>query len=380
MKSNSCFLAIFFTATMLLFHSCNQPDTTIQVTNPLSLIDGSPVVMGDPFILHASDGNFYAYGTTEGNMDGFNVYVSEDLTRWKLAGQCYKADPDGWTTDCFWAPEVYERNGKFYMLFSSNWKENPTNEGEIFRIGVAVSDSPTGPFKELSDKPIFDPGYPIIDANLYFAEDGRVYLYYSRCCYKHAVESELATQMKDVGKYEEIEESWIYGVEIKPDFSGAIGDPVQLLVPPYELGGAQEWESRSAMAGEANRRWNEGSFIFKHGDTYYIMYSANFYGGPYYAVGYATGKSPLGPFTKAANNPVLERNNDKGGEVYCTGHNMVLTMPDGTLYTVYHGRTERTDAVTNNGRVMFIDKMEILPDGQLIVHGPTTEAQSINVE
>ena len=212
MKSNSCFLAIFFTATMLLFHSCNQPDTTIQVTNPLSLIDGSPVVMGDPFILHASDGNFYAYGTTEGNMDGFNVYVSEDLTRWKLAGQCYKADPDGWTTDCFWAPEVYERNGKFYMLFSSNWKENPANEGEIFRIGVAVSDSPTGPFKELSDKPIFDPGYPIIDANLYFAEDGRVYLYYSRCCYKHAVESELATQMKDVGKYEEIEESWIYGV------------------------------------------------------------------------------------------------------------------------------------------------------------------------
>ena len=170
------------------------------------------------------------------------------------------------------------------------------------------------------------------------------------------------------------------GVEIKPDFSGAIGEPVQLLVPPYELGGVQEWESRSALAGEANRRWNEGSFIFKHGDTYYIMYSANFYGGPYYAVGYATGKSPLGPFTKAANNPVLERNNDKGGEVYCTGHNMVLTMPDGTLYTVYHGRTERTDAITRNGRVMFIDKMEILPDGKLVVHGPTTSPQAISVE
>jgi beta-xylosidase len=111
-----------------------------------------------------------------------------------------------------------------------------------------------------------------------------------------------------------------------------------------------------------------------------MMYSANFYGGPYYAVGYATGKSPLGPFTKAANNPVLERNNDKGGEVYCTGHNMVLTMPDGTIYTVYHGRTQRTDAITNKGRVMFIDRMEILPDGQLVVHGPTTEPQTINVK
>ena len=336
--------------------------------------------MGDPFILLASDGNFYAYGTTEGPMDGFNVYQSKDLTNWELKGQCYKADPNGWTTDCFWAPEVYERDGKFYMLFSSNWKENPTNEGEIFRIGVAVSDSPTGPFKELSDKPIFDPGYPIIDANLYFAEDGRVYLYYSRCCYKHAVDSELAQKLKEEGKYEEIEESWIYGVEIKPDFSGAIGEPVQLLVPPYELNGPQEWESRSAMAGEANRRWNEGSYIFKHGDTYYMMYSANFYGGPYYAVGYATGKSPLGPFTKAENNPVLERNNDKGGEVYCTGHNMVLTMPDGSLYTVYHGRTARTDAMSNNGRVMFIDRMEILPDGKLVVHGPTTEPQPIVVK
>lgn len=275
-----CLLAV----SMLM--ACNSQTTTSKVNNPMTLADGSPVVMGDPFILHASDGKFYAYGTAEGGLDGFQVYVSDDLSSWSLVGQCYKADPNGWTTDCFWAPEVYEREGKFYMLFSSNWKENPTNEGEIFRIGVAVSDSPTGPFKELSDKPIFDPGYPIIDANLYFADDGKVYLYYSRCCYKHPVESEMATQLKAEGKYEEIEESWIYGVEIKPDFSGAIGEPVQLLVPPYELNGSQEWESRSAMAGEANRRWNEGSYIFKHGDTYYIMYSANFYGGPYYAVGY----------------------------------------------------------------------------------------------
>lgn len=371
------FYSFFAMLTACLLVACGSQNNTTTVSNPLTLTDGSPVVMGDPFILRASNGKYYAYGTTEGNMDGFNVYESQDLATWTLQGQCYKADPNGWTTDCFWAPEMYERDGQFYMLFSSNWKENPTNEGEIFRIGVAVSDSPTGPFKELSDKPIFDPGYPIIDANLYFADDGKVYLYYSRCCYKHAVESELATKLKAEGKYDEIEESWIYGVEIKPDFSGAIGEPVQLLAPPYELGGFQEWESRSAMAGEANRRWNEGSFIFKHGDTYYMMYSANFYGGPYYAVGYATSKSPLGPFTKSTDNPVLERNNDKGGEVYCTGHNMVLTLPDGTLFTVYHGRTERTDAITNNGRVMFIDRMEILPDGKLVVYGPTTEPKQI---
>lgn len=75
---------------------------------------------------------------------------------------------DSWATDCFWAPEVYERDGKYYLWFSANWKENPTQEQENFRIGVAVADKPTGPFKDLSDRPVFDPGYPIIDANILF--------------------------------------------------------------------------------------------------------------------------------------------------------------------------------------------------------------------
>ena len=96
----------------------------------------------------------------------------------------------------FWAPEVYERGGKFYMLYSADWKENPTNELENFRIGVAVADKPTGPFKELFDKPLFDPGYPVIDGNLIDDEDGRTYLYFSRCCYKHPVESEIAEKAK----------------------------------------------------------------------------------------------------------------------------------------------------------------------------------------
>jgi hypothetical protein len=60
-----------------------------------------------------------------------------------------------------------------------HWKEEGVvYEGENFRIGVAVSDSPKGPFKEMHDRPVFDPGYPIIDANLYFDdESGKVYLY-----------------------------------------------------------------------------------------------------------------------------------------------------------------------------------------------------------
>lgn len=331
---------------------------------------------GDPFILQANDGKFYMYGTSE-NLNGFKVYSSEDLANWTDLGQVYEGATDSsWTVDCFWAPEVYERNGKYYMLYSANWKENPTNELENFKIGAAVSDKPTGPFIEINNRPIFDPGYPIIDANLYFDDDnGKVYLYYSRCCYKHPVESEIAAWAKEQGWYDEIEESWIYGVEIQPDFSGVIGEPQLLLRPPVTLDDKQaEWESRSVTSKEVNRRWTEGSFIFKNKDTFYMMYSANFFGGQNYAVGYATAKNPLGPFEKASNNPILQKNTEAGGDVTGTGHNMILTLQNGEMYTVYHGRTKKT----GDARVVFMDKIEILPNGELVVHGPTTTEQKIS--
>ena len=341
---------------------------TSTVTNPI------PLKLGDPFLLHASDGRYYMYGTSLG--DGFEAFVSDDMVQWDSCGQIYKGgDSTQWNLDCFWAPEVYERNGKYYLFFSANYRENPTNEGENFKIGVAVSDSPAGPFTDLYNRPIFNPEYPIIDANVYFDdENGKCYLYFSRCCYKHSVESEIADSLKEAGSFQEIEESWVYGVELKPDFSGVIGEPQLLLCPPTALADRQsEWESRSATHGEVNRRWTEGSFLFREGDTYYIMYSANHYGGQYYAVGYATATNPLGPFTKAENNPVLQENVSRGGFVMGTGHNMVLTMPDGNRYCVYHGRMKDNP----DERVVLIDKLIINEDGTLTVEGPTTDAQKI---
>ncbi|MDL2222314.1 glycoside hydrolase family 43 protein [Parabacteroides sp. OttesenSCG-928-N08] len=351
----------------LLLSGCNEKGKT-QYTNPLD------VAFGDPFILLASDGRYYMYGTSEAN--GFKAYSSDNLSDWKDEGLIYEgATADSWAESCFWAPEAYELNGKYYLFFSANWKENPTNELENFRIGVAVADQPTGPFREMHDRPIFDPGYPVIDANLCFDDaNGKVYLYFSRCCYKNPVESEVADWARAKGWFEEIEESWVYGVEMKPDFSGIIGEPTLLLQPPYSMEDQQaEWESRSVTAKEINRRWTEGSYIFKKNDTYYMMYSANYFGGQYYAVGYATADHPLGPFKKADNNPVLEKNDNKGGKVTGTGHNMVLTLPNGEMYCVYHGRT----TATGDDRVVFIDRMEILPDKRLVVHGPTTTTQTI---
>jgi len=335
-------------------------------SNPL------PVKLGDPYVLF-TNGTYYIYGT--GSRTGFPAYKSADLVNWQSLGQVYTRDSArSFGIDAFWAPEVYKVKDKYYLFFSAQWRNNPNNELENFRIGVAVADKPEGPFVDYSDKPVFDPGYPVIDADVFFDKDGRCYLYYSRCCYKHAVESELATMAKDQGWFTEIEESWVYGVELKPDFTGTIGEPVLLLRPPVSLKDKQaEWESRSVTAREVNRRWTEGSITFRKDDTYYMMYSANNFAGQHYAVGYATSRSPLEPFTKAANNPVLEKNTAKGGTVTGTGHNSIAWSPDGKeMFCVYHART----TATGDARVVFMDRMWV-KNGIITVQGPTITPQAL---
>ncbi len=357
--------ATFATAMMIQRYNASK-----MYTNPLG------VKLGDPFVMLASDGNYYMYGTDEtGKFEGFGAYSSTDLINWKFEGQAYKGNTrDSWTSGNFWAPEVYERKGKFYMFFSADWKQNPTNEGENFRIGVAVSDKPTGPFKEISNKPLFDPGYPVIDADV-LEYNGKSYLYYSRCCYKNPVESEVADWARKINLFKEIEESWVYGVEISNDFTYIIGQPVLLLQPPKTMSDKQsEWESRSVTEGEVNRRWTEGSFAFANDNKIYMMYSANFFGGKNYAVGYATSDHPLGPFTKAENNPVLQKSTSQGGIVTGTGHNSVVWAKNGKqMYCVYHGRTTKT----GNARVVFIDKMKIDGNCLLWVDGPSTSLKSL---
>ncbi|MNL12280.1 Xylosidase/arabinosidase [compost metagenome] len=122
-------------------------------------------------------------------------------------------------------------------------------------------------------------------------------------------------------------------------------------------------------SGEVNRRWTEGSYLFKHNNLYYMMYSANHFGGENYAVGYATASNPLGPFEKSATNPILQKNISHGGIVSGTGHNSLLRDKEGKVWCVYHARTTKT----GNQRLVFLDELKILPNGQLIVDGPTVK-------
>jgi beta-xylosidase len=373
------FLILISLITLLAKATVAQMPSTsgeIVYTNPLK------VQLGDPFVLY-NEGTYYMYGTGGEADRGFSAYSSKDLVNWKPEGQVYfHNNKNGWSdpktawSGAYWAPEVYKVKGKFYLFYSAQWKVNPAKELENFKIGVAVSDKPTGPFVDLAPKPLFDPGYPTIDANVFFDSNGKAYLYYSRAAYKHPIESEIAVQARKSGKYKEIEESWVYGVELKPDFSGVIGKPVLVLRPPLKVNDKQAaWESLSVTSGEVNRRWTEGSVTFKKDGIYYIMYSANHFGGEHYAVGYATSSSPLGPFKKSEDNPILHKNTNNGGIVSGTGHNSIIYSPDGKeMFCVYHGRT----TATGSERVVFIDPMKV-ENGKITVYGPTTTPQKISV-
>ncbi len=372
-------LLVFLFALSFVRSGRAQPTQSRAVANAM-FSNPLAVRFGDQYVLY-TQGTYYLYGTGAGADKGFSAYSSTDLVNWKAAGQVYfHNNKNGWSDPktswggAYWAPEVYEVKGKFYLFYSAQWQVNPTKETENFRVGVAVADKPTGPFIDLTNQPIFDPGYPIIDANVFFDTDGRTYLYYSRCCYKHPVESEVADLARKNGWFNEVEESWVYGVELKPDFSGVIGEPVLLLRPPVQLRDKQaEWESRSVTAREVNRRWTEGSVTFKKDNLYYMMYSANNFGGQYYAIGYATSSSPLGPFKKAADNPVLQKNTGRGGLITGTGHNSIAYSPDGKeMFCVYHART----AKTGDERVVCIDRMQA-KNGRITILGPTTTPQKL---
>ena len=319
-------------------------------TNPVGV-----GIIGDPFILKTSSGKYYCYGTNA--EDGYKAFSSDDLVNWTDEGYVFKKHNQGWESTYFWAPEVVEYNNKFYMFYTVRWKKN-----ESLRLGVAVSDSPKGPFINPTNKPLFDFGHAAIDANVLFDDDGKKYLYYSKDSSENVIE----------GRHE----SHIYGIELSDDLLSVKGDPVPLTKPE------QEWEKVSGPVWF----WNEGATVFKREGVYYLMYSANC--GMNYSVGYATSASPLGKFVKYANNPILSKVedtiNDECGEsinktkISGPGHNSITVSPDSTeLLIAYHIFIECvTDPVNGEGkRVCFIDRMGFSEDGSIYVNGPTSVPQ-----
>lgn len=309
----------------------------------MSLVYRNPLPIkhiGDPFVLQAPDGQYYCYATSA--PDGFKAWVSPNLVDWRKAGYVYRRQPDSWGESDFWAPEVVFHQGRYFMHYTARWGKNHS-----LRMGVAVSDSPLGPFVDVFNRPMFDFGYAVIDGHVFFDDDGRKYFYYSRDCSENIVE----------GRHE----SHLYVMELNDDLFSFCSEPLLAVKPE------QGWETRHSDEW----RWNEGPFVLKHAGRYYLMYSANFYASREYAVGYAVAESPTGPFVKAAHNPVLAA---QGEEISGPGHNSVTRAPDGkTLMVVYHIHTDPQHP--SGDRQVCMDRMRFDAGGHLFVEGPGNTPQ-----
>lgn len=304
--------------------------------NPTPITD-----IGDPYILK-HDGRYYLYATS--GFDGFYVRSSEDLHQWSQPSVCYRRTERSFGSKCFWAPEVYCFDGKFYMYYTAQWK---CFEDEALRIGVAVSDDPMGPFTEVHDAaPMFDFGYGVLDAHIFSDDDGKRYLYYSRAAHENYVNG--------------FKEADIYVVRLAEDLISVAGEAVCLIQTD------QEWERCDGKI----QFWNEGPFVLKHEGRYHLMYSANFFGSKYYGVGGAVADSPMGPFVKYDCNPILSY---VEGLVSGPGHNSVVEAPDGGLLCVYHAHTHY-DRPSGN-RQVYIDRIHF-EDGKIKIDGPTVGSKA----
>ena len=118
MKKNFICMYLFLLATLASCQSCSSDYKDVDDI----VVEGveTPVLLGDPFIM-LHDGTYYAYGTHAD--DGIEVYTSDDLKTWKYKGMALQKK-DVWADRWFWAPEVYEVNGKFYMYYSADERFN----------------------------------------------------------------------------------------------------------------------------------------------------------------------------------------------------------------------------------------------------------------
>ena len=287
------------------------------------------VRIGDPQVL-LYEGKYYCYATDCNHYSqGFCVWVSDDLVNWSEEGIfCFDAIKS-WGKSHFWAPEVVYHNGKFVMHYTAK-----SRELDSLRLGVAVSDCPTGPFIDVHGKPMFDLGYATIDGSVLRCDEGN-FFYYSRDCCENYVDG--------------IKTSQLYCVRLNDDLTEVVGEHKLVSTP------TEDFEKKS-MSLEKVRLWNEGPCVIKLGEKYVMNYSANYYASNDYAICVSTADSPLGPWTKSKNNPVLSCRK----ELFGAGHNAFFTGKDGEIYTSFHIQTDPEhpsgDRRTVIGKVSFSER------------------------
>lgn len=270
-----------------------------------SQLPKSIVPLADPYILLDGD-TYYAYGTHAS--DGIEYWTSTDLQGWTYGGLALSktnTSEQRW----FWAPEVYEMNGRYVMYFSANE-----------HLFVATADSPRGPF-------IQQGGYMLealigdekcIDSSMFTDDDGTHYLFFVRFTDGNCI--------------------WMCRLED----DGFTPVPNTLR---HCLSVSAAWESKLG-------RVCEGPFVIKRDGLYYLTYSANDYQSQDYGVGFAVARTLSNTWSKSTANPILCRREGLVG----TGHHSLFTDKDGQLRIVFHAHDSESSI---HPRRMYIGNVNV---------------------
>jgi len=286
--------------------------------------------IGDPFIV-TTDNAYYMYATCP-DAEGFRVWKSEDLQTWENLGVCLDLS-NSWTVRDYWAPEVIYHNGKYIMHFTARRKSDFS-----LRLGVAVSDSPEGPFVDAHNGPMFDLGYASIDGHVFIDDDGQPYFYFSKDCSENYVSPTLRVSQLCVCK-------------LSDDLLNIISEPVVLFGP-------SESYDFIIRGGQA---WNEGPYMLKKDGQYYMTYSANCFATRDYSICLAKAEHPMGPFQKLG--PIMV-SGAEGEDFSGPGHNAFFYDHAGKLKMTFHIHTHENapsgdrkacicDAEICNGTIKF---------------------------
>ena len=260
-------------------------------------------------------------------------------------GVALHVDDVPWAQQQMWAPDANEKDGKFYLFFPAKDYEG------IFRIGVAISDSPTGPFKA---EPKAIKGSFSIDPAVFKDDDGAYYMYFGGLW-----GGQLQRWRTGVFNADQPESPTAFlPADDEPALLPLVAKMTDDLLEFDETPKALEIVDKNGnllLSGDNDRRFFEAAWLHKHNGKYYFSYST----GDTHFICYAIGDSPYGPFTYTGRilNPV----------VGWTSHHSVCEI-EGKTYLFYHD-SSLSKGVTHL-RSVKLAEIEYREDGSIVTLDP----------
>ena len=240
-----------------------------------------------------------------------------------------------WVSKQMWAPDAAFKNGKYYLYFPARDKDG------IFRIGVATSDRPEGPFKPEES---FILGSFSIDPAVLVDDDDKAYIYFGGL-WGGQLESWMTNNF-----IKDFEEPAADAPMVGPRVAELSDDMLSIKEIPQEILVVDE-DGNPIKAGDEDRRYFEGPWMHKYNGKYYLSYST---GTTHYLV-YAIGDSPKGPFTYKGKilDPVIG---------WTTHHSIVEFK--GKWYLFYHDSSMSNGV--NHRRCVKFRELKYNEDGTII--------------